>query len=181
MSSQQKNKGHGPQDLPTRTYCHHCSPSNQWCNKRDNIRCHTTQTSMPYRRRKKVYSSEQHPISEWATVIHIWGPWHGAFNDILNGTFQPPPHCDPYAEIPLQALKWPLGIDITPWTQADHISRWRKVWEMTVSSMSNIHFVHYVVGTFNLEIAILNATMANIPLLASYTPKQWPKDLNIML
>jgi len=36
-------------------------------------------------------------------------------------------------------------------------------------------------GTFNPDILVLNATMADILLSTGYSPKRWQKGLNIML
>jgi len=52
---------------------------------------------------------------------------------------------------------------------------------MTSLSMLQVHFGHYMVGTFNPNIAIMNATMVDIPLLTGYTPSCWKKGLNVML
>jgi len=47
------------------------------------------------------------------------------------------------------------------------------------SSMSQVHFGHYMAGMFNLMIAVLNAKMAEMPLVTRHTPSQWKKGLNI--
>jgi len=44
--------------------------------------------------------------------------------------------------------------------------------ETTASLMLQVHFGHYMAGTFNLEIALLNATMADIPLTSGYSPRR---------
>jgi len=36
-------------------------------------------------------------------------------------------------------------------------------------------------GTFNPNIAIMSATMADIPMLTGYAPARWKRGLNIML
>jgi len=48
-------------------------------------------------------------------------------------------------------------------------------------SMSQVHFGHYMAGTFNPTIAIMNAEMAEIPLSTGYAQEQCKKGLNIML
>jgi len=48
-------------------------------------------------------------------------------------------------------------------------------------SMSQVHFGHYMAGTFNPNIAAMNATMAEMPITTGYTPERWKKGCNIML
>jgi len=56
-----------------------------------------------------------------------------------------------------------------------------KACKMTSLSMLQVDFRHYMAGTFNPNIAIMNATMADIPMLTSYVPARWKKGLNVML
>jgi len=49
------------------------------------------------------------------------------------------------------------------------------------SSASGIHFGHYITRTFNPEILIINATLANIPLITGFTYDRWKKGLSIMI
>jgi len=44
-----------------------------------------------------------------------------------------------------------------------------------------MHLGHYMASTFNPEILIFNATMADIPLRTGYAPAQWHKGLNVMI
>jgi len=48
-------------------------------------------------------------------------------------------------------------------------------------SASGIHFRHYIAGTFNPEILVVNATLANIPLCTRFTYDQWKKRINVMI
>jgi len=52
---------------------------------------------------------------------------------------------------------------------------------MTSSSLSGVHFGHYIAGTFNLDILVNNRKMADIPLLSGYLPERWQHGLNVML
>jgi len=104
-----------------------------------------------------------------------------AFQEVLNGTFICPPETNQYAMRLLSSLKRHPGAHVTPWTLQEQTSRWKKVRETTASSMSSVHFGHYMAGTFNPDIALLNAMMADILLLSGYSPRQWRKGLNIML
>jgi len=49
------------------------------------------------------------------------------------------------------------------------------------SSASGVHFGHYIAGTFNPEILIVNANMADIPLHMGFSYDQWKTELNIMI
>jgi len=68
-----------------------------------------------------------------------------------------------------------------PHTLHEQTSGWRKVQEMMASSMSLVHFGQYMAGTFNPDIAKLDAKMVDIPLISGYSPRRWCKGLNIML
>jgi len=48
-------------------------------------------------------------------------------------------------------------------------------------SASGIHFGHYIAGTFNPEILVINATLANIPICTSFTYDCWKKGVNMMI
>ncbi len=104
-----------------------------------------------------------------------------AFQEVLNGTFICPPNTDPYVARLIASLKRHPGAYAEPWTAKEQISGWRKVQETTASLMSQVHFGHYMAGTFNPEIALLNATMADILLQSGYSPWRWRKGLNVML
>jgi len=104
------------------------------------------------------------------------------FQELLDSTFQPLEECDPYAKKLLQALQKPPGITPIPQrTLIDYTNAWNKAREMTSSSISQVHFGHYMVGMFNPNIAIMNATVADIPMLTGYAPARWKNGLNVML
>jgi len=46
---------------------------------------------------------------------------------------------------------------------------------------SGIHFRDYITGTFNPEILVINATLADIPLQTGFSPDRWRKGLNVLL
>jgi len=49
------------------------------------------------------------------------------------------------------------------------------------SSASGIHFRHYITSTFNPEILVINAALANIPLCTRFSYERWKKGLNVMI
>jgi len=101
---------------------------------------------------------------------------------VLEGSFQPPHDSDPYATQFLAAVARPPNLaDIPPRSLEDYSLGWRKASKSTSSSASGIHFGHYIAGTFNPEILLVNATLANLPLLTGFTYDRWKKGLNIMI
>jgi len=57
----------------------------------------------------------------------------------------------------------------------------QQVRESTASSALGIHFGHYMARTFNLEILLVNAKLADIPLMTGFSYARWKKGLNIMI
>jgi len=58
---------------------------------------------------------------------------------------------------------------------------WQRAREATGLSASGIHFGHYMVGTFNPEILVINMTLANIPLCSGFLYAQWKTGVNVMI
>jgi len=104
-----------------------------------------------------------------------------AFQEVLNGSFRCPPETNQYAARLLTSLKRHPGAYATTCTVQDQIKGWQKARETMASSMSSVHFGHNMAGMFNPEIAIVNARMAEIPLVSGYSPRQLLKGLNVML
>ncbi len=105
-----------------------------------------------------------------------------AVNQVLEGTFEPPLGCDPLAARLLLAFARPETIhEVPPRTITDYTRGWQKARETTSSSASGIHFGHYIAGTFNPEILLINATLADIPLRTGFSYDRWKKGLNIMI
>jgi len=84
---------------------------------------------------------------------------------VLDGHFTPPPQCDPCATQFLLVVSQPAGVeDVALQSNQTYCWGWQKAREATGSLAFNIHFGHYMARTFNLEISVINVTMANIPL-----------------
>jgi len=49
------------------------------------------------------------------------------------------------------------------------------------SSPSKVHFSHYIVGTFNPHITIVNAKMAKLPRSRGKALRCWTKGLNVIM
>jgi len=90
--------------------------------------------------------------------------------------------CNPFAAKLLRHLYRPSHIcDIKQHTIREYQQGWRKSWETTSSLPSGIHFRDYITGTFNPEILVINATLADIPLQTRFSPDRWRKGLNVLL
>ena len=105
-----------------------------------------------------------------------------AFKKALAGTLSPELHEDPFVTKLLHALQRPPQVqDIPQRSLQEYTDGWKKARKTTSSSFSGIHFKHYMAGTFNPDILIFNATMADIPLKTGYLPARWQEGLNVML
>jgi len=101
---------------------------------------------------------------------------------VLAGEFIPPSECDVYTKKFLMAVSRPQTIsEISLHLLSAYGRGWQKARETTSSSALGIHFGHYIAGTFNPEILIMNATMADIPLQTGFSYERWKTGLNIMI
>jgi len=99
---------------------------------------------------------------------------------VLSSTFPIPPQCNQYMTQFLNYIVRPSNIsDIPPCTTKAYSQGWKKAQEAMGSSASGIHFDHYMAGTFNPEIVVINATLANIPLCTGLSC--WKKGINVMI
>jgi len=105
-----------------------------------------------------------------------------AFHQVLSGAFSIPSNCDQYGVLFLKALHHPQSLPVfLPKTIETYQQGWQHTQKTTSSSMSGIHFGHYIASTFNPNILVINAMMANLPLTTGYSPKPWQQGLNVML
>jgi len=101
---------------------------------------------------------------------------------VLSGTFIPPIPCDEFATKFLSSLAKPSQVsDCAMRTASEYCNGWRKARETTSSLASGIHFGHYIAGTFNPEIMVINAALADIPLRTGFSYQQWQTGLNLMI
>jgi len=117
--------------------------------------------------------------------LHLFGKTGSSsahLKQVLAGNFQSPAVCNPFASLLLHHLYCPAQVvDLPPCSLKAYAASWYKAQESTSSTPSGIHFGHYIAGTFNPYILLLNATMADIPLHTGYSPIRWRKGLNVML
>jgi len=105
-----------------------------------------------------------------------------AFDQVLDGTFDPPPSCDQFTKKVFTHLQRPATVRPTAApTIAEYVYGWQHAREETSSSYSNVHFGHYIAGSQDDRLAHFNATMAEIPALTGYSPNRWRHGLNVML
>jgi len=108
----------------------------------------------------------QHTPLLTSPLINIFGEtgiFLAAFDQVLNGTFHLPVQCDPFAKKFLAALALdPCILTIQPQMPQSYQQGWQHSQEATSS------FVHYIVGTFNPKILIINTTLADTPLLTGF-------------
>jgi len=81
-----------------------------------------------------------------------------AFRAVLVGTYVAPPGCASTTIKLLKKLCRPPEVsEIKLGGEEEFTTEWRKAREQTASSPSKVHFGHYIAGTFNPNIAIINA------------------------
>jgi len=125
----------------------------------------------------------QHPYVN-PPLIDIFGPCGTPkeVSQVLNSKFIPPPQCNPLAAKFLSACSCPiLIVNVPAHTLSCYCTSWQKSQETTGSLASGIHFGHYITGTFNPEILVVNAALADIPLHTCFTYDCWKKGLNVMI
>jgi len=123
------------------------------------------------------------PLLTQPLIDHFWEyRWQKAVQDVLEGTFQPPPQCNVYAAKFLSATLRPLGVeDMATCSTQMYCCGWQKAQETTRSSASGIHFGHYMAGMFNPEMLLINTTLANIPFWTGFSYECWKKVINVMI
>jgi len=103
-------------------------------------------------------------------------------DQILAGAVNLPPLSDQYTKKFLLALaRTPRLPEVVPCSLPVYTRGWQKARETTSSSASGIHFGHYIAGTFNPEILLINTTLADIPLRTGFSYDRWQTGLNIMI
>jgi len=58
---------------------------------------------------------------------------------------------------------------------------WKHARESTASSLSGIHFGHYIAAVEDIITEKINRLMATIPMLTRISPQHWRHALNVML
>jgi len=105
-----------------------------------------------------------------------------AFNQVLEGTFEPPDSCDQYTKKVFAHLKWPESVrQIDSPSLAEYIYSWCHARKEMSLSYSAVHFGHYIAGMYDTQITQFNAYMATLLASMGYSPSRWRHGLNVML
>ena len=105
---------------------------------------------------------------------------------ILQGTFQPPPQLDQYTKALIKELAIPRHIRHLPkidisFTPKDYCTGWSKMKEKTSSGISKIHFGHHLACSQHTPNATFEAQMSAIPYQTGYSPIRYQSSINAML
>jgi len=158
----------------------HCHTCHQWTNiwslfiEKDLGNPHINQLCMMH-----LFQANLNLILKWFGKIATNQP---SFKKVLLGTIELEPQINPYIKKLFQTLQHPTHIqEIKPRSLQEYSDGWQKAHGATSLSLLGIHFGHYMAGTFNPDILIFIATMADILLKMGYSPKRWCEGLNVML
>ena len=150
-----------------------------------NDKCSVEQAILTANDNKYRQTNDTPPMTTLFPILGRFGITPAA-HQILNGTFQSPPHLDIYTKKLLKELAMPTHIRHkqkinTTLTTSDYIQGWAKMNERTTSGLSNIHFGHHLACTKHTSNAKFEAQMCAIPYNTGYSPKRYQKSINAML
>ena len=105
---------------------------------------------------------------------------------VMDGTYLPPPGTDQYAQELLQEMQRPSPARNphhlrTIVTTEDHIKAWKKAKEKTASGMSGLHFGMHKANCLHRSPADLDASQRSVAHSTGYCYKRWKKGLNVQL
>ena len=122
------------------------------------------------------------------SLLPILGPFgtSTAAQQILQGTFQIPPHIDNYSKKLLTQLAIPTHIKSIPKINTrlntqDYIEGWSKMNENTTSGISNIHFGHHLACSKHSQNATFEAQMCELPYRTGFSPTRYQASINAMI
>ena len=107
-----------------------------------------------------------------------------ACQEILDGTYTPPPSVTPFTKEYLLHLKRPPNIDNPPQaliTTEEFQSQWKVAKEKTSAGISGLHFGHMKACAEDSVIAAFEATLCHIPYSTGYSPLEWGKSVSVMI
>jgi len=152
-------------------------PSNADSDKMDNVGCRTIGTSMHGRGRQEIHPSKRHPFLVGTTKFNFQRqpggpsfPGHTQWN--IPNTTELQPICSQTTGSNEKNNNCKHQTT-NMWEPYEWLE---KVQESTAFSMSQVNFCHYMAGTFNPTIAIMNVKMAEMPLTTRYAPALGKKD-----
>ena len=97
---------------------------------------------------------------------------------ILYGQLEIPENTNQYARKLLLAMKLPVNFTETSFLPAEitteqHIKQWRRQKENKAADPSGLGFTHFIAGSFDKQIAEIDATMRSIPRELGFSPDAW--------
>ena len=104
--------------------------------------------------------------------------------NILNGTFHPPPHMNVYTTEFLQQLQQHphvtsnISTTISP---EDYSAGWEKMKEYTSSGGSGLHFGHMKACASSSFLTEFESSIAQIPFATGYSPSVWQQGVIVMI
>ncbi len=111
-----------------------------------------------------------------------------ASEQVLQGTYQPPPDADPYACLLLQHLQLPPPNPDPSTYQVrqfisteDHIRGWKKAKVNTSAGVSKLHFGMFKAHIKRHKLASLDASMRSVAYTTGYSFNRWKKGLDVQL
>jgi len=105
-----------------------------------------------------------------------------AFLQILQGTYPYHEISDSFTRKLLQQLKRPSDIPEIPIrTPEEYRYGWQHARKATASSLSGVHFGHYIASVEDVVTEKINRLMATIPMMTGISPQRWRHALNVML
>ena len=106
-------------------------------------------------------------------------------DEILAGTFIPPPDLDQYAVQFLAQMKMNPIVQDHQLSKAIPTQAYQESWQHmkpnTSCSPSGPSFVDYIAGSRDDDIAAFDTTMANIPYASGYTPQTWTQMTDVLI
>ena len=104
---------------------------------------------------------------------------------ILEGTYIPPPGTNQYTIEYLSQLKYDLNAHKDPpiatLPTKEYMEGWKKKKEFTSAGKTGWTFSHSKTCALTQNAADFEATMAHIPYISGYTPKEWQVGVDIMI
>jgi hypothetical protein len=104
---------------------------------------------------------------------------------ILEGRYQPPPGTSQFTAEFLHHLQYDVNAKVAPpleiVTTSDYTSGWKNKKEQISAGKSGWTFSHSKTCALNKTTADFEATMAHIPYVTGYAPKEWKVGVNIMI
>lgn len=112
-----------------------------------------------------------------------------ASDQVLQGTYQPPPQGDRYAKLLLQGLRQPPTLrpearefhPRTSITVDDHIRSWKRAKERTSAGPSGLHFGMFKANIRRYRLAALDASIRNVAYTTGFSYSRWKHGLDVQL